>query len=109
MSDLCHRAVEEAARQAIQQSFGTEEGEYGSTLFVSHHLEEVEDTYWKKHTGSKSPDSEEVLDLLECRFCTDGDGQLTGLDFSLPGDVSQYVLALSVDENGDLGEIEMES
>jgi hypothetical protein len=36
-----------AALSAIKRTLKTEEGEYGSTLFTSHHLEEIEPSYWE--------------------------------------------------------------
>jgi hypothetical protein len=40
---------EAAARAAIKQLFVTSEDEHGATLFVSHHLEELDSSYWRKH------------------------------------------------------------
>ena len=50
--------------RAIHESYGTDEGEYGATLFVSHHLEELSPAYWEKCLGSESPDPQKILDIL---------------------------------------------
>jgi hypothetical protein len=49
-----------------------------------------------------------LLRLQSHRGDDDEDG-LDTLDFSLPGDVSNYVLCVRFNENGELGEISMES
>jgi len=53
-----------SAISAIRNGFGTEEDEYGATLFVSHHLAEIEGDYWQKHLGTQEPDPKTVLDIL---------------------------------------------
>ena len=37
---------EKAALEAIRQAYGTEVDEHGATLFVSHHLTEINSNYW---------------------------------------------------------------
>ncbi|MFT4646990.1 MAG: hypothetical protein ACI87O_002038 [Planctomycetota bacterium] len=109
MSEQCNQAVEQAARLAIRQTFDTAEGEFGSTLFASHHLEELEESYWEEHIGTRRPSPEEILELIECRFVVDEEGEIERLDFQLPAEVSDYVLSVSVDEGGNVDEITMES
>ena len=36
-----------AARSAIKAAYETEDDEYGATLFVSHHFDELEPSYWE--------------------------------------------------------------
>ncbi len=99
------------ALEAIRRSLDTEPGEYGATLFASHHLEELDQSYWQTHLNSDKPTPAQVLELLRLhshRGDNDEDG-LDTLDFSLPGDVSNYVLCVRFNENGELGEISMES
>jgi hypothetical protein len=99
------------AREAIKGSLGTEAGEYGATLFASHHLDQLDQSYWQTHLKIDKPVLAQVLDLLclqSHRSDDDDDGYDT-LDFALPGDVSNYVLCVRFDENGDIDEISMES
>jgi len=91
---------------AIKSSYGTEAGEYGATLFVSHHLGELEPSYWEKHTGSQSPSHEDVLNMLIVKeVWSDG----SAIDYSLPDEVTDYTLSVSFSENGDIDDISMES
>jgi hypothetical protein len=98
-----------AALASIKRTMDKDEGEYGAGLFVSHHLEELDATYWEKHTGSARPTPKEVLDLLELRSHWDGDDDMGVFDFTLPGDVTNYVIAVRFDENGKIEDISMES
>lgn len=94
-------------RRAIRQAFGTPEDEVGATLFVSHHLEEIEAGYWKTHFGSAAPEPLAVIDgLVPVRRQTEGDGY--SIDFSLPGAVTNYVVCVRIDAH-DGAEVSMES
>ncbi len=53
-----------AARAAIQAPYGTAEGEYGPTLFVSHHLDAIEPEYWEMQFQSPSPEPKRILNAL---------------------------------------------
>ncbi len=97
---------EEAAFTAIKSVFGTPEQEYGVTMFAEHHIEELEPEYWEKHLGTTKPDSRKVLDLLILREHWDDN---CVFDFTLPEDVSDYVISVRFDENGDVEDIAMES
>jgi hypothetical protein len=44
---------EKLAKAAIKRSFSTPEGEFGSTLFVEHHVEQLSSDDWLKVTGEK--------------------------------------------------------
>ena len=100
-----------AALIAIQHVFGTPGDEHGATLFVSHHLAELGCDYWQEHCGTTRPEPKQVLDILTLRshWGEDDEGGIDTFDFSLPGDVSDYVISVSFDENGDVAEITMES
>ena len=100
---------EKLAIAAIRQTLGTDDGEYGSTLFVTHHLEELEVDYWQKHLGTKNPDPERVIDLIKLRSHWGGDDELDTFDFTLPDDVTDYVISVRFDEAGNIAEISMES
>ena len=58
---------EKSARDAIKHAFGTKADEFGATLFVSHHLDGIEQSYWQKHFGTANPEPSRVLDILELR------------------------------------------
>ena len=98
-----------AALAAIKEAYGTEEDEYGSTLFVSHHLKEIDKSYWQEHFGSESPEPAKVLDGLVLVSDFEDEEDLENLDFSLPGDVTNYLICVSFDEDGEVEEISMES
>lgn len=96
---------------AIKRTYGTEDGELSSTLFVSHHLEELDASYWQKHLGTKEPNAEQVLDILVLRSHW-GDDDSEGIDvfdFTLPDDVTNYVMCVRFDEHGHIWDIAMES
>lgn len=47
-----------AARQAIKSRYGKPHDEYGPTLFLSHHLQEIEPEYWLRTVGVPQPSPE---------------------------------------------------
>lgn len=104
-------AREAAARAAIKNSLGTLEGEGETDMFISHHLEELDADYWKTHTGTATPEPSQVLDLLEYQPRVDEDEAdvLASFDFTLPGDVTQYVLCVRFSEEGEVVDLVMES
>ncbi len=97
---------EKKALEAIKSTYGTEDGEYGATLFVSHHLEEIEPTYWLKHTGQSKPSPEKVLNLLVLEGIWDED---LAFDFTLPEETTNYIICVRFDESNEIIEITMES
>ncbi len=100
-----------AAISAIQNGFGTDEDEYGATLFVSHHLEEIEGDYWQEHLGAHEPDPKKVLDILVLRshWGDEYSHDMDTFDFTLPGDITDYVISVCFGESGEVEEITMES
>ncbi len=86
------------------------------TLFVAHHLEELEPEYWAEQTGTPTPTPAQVLELLVLRGHwgmdedeeIDDDG-LEMFDYTLPGDKTDYVLSVRFDEDGEVYDIDMES
>ena len=96
-----------AAMEAIQNSFASLDDEYGSTLFVSHHLEPVDGSYWLKYLGSTRPEPDRILGLLEIR--SELEGGLEIFDFSLPEGVTNYVISVAFDSDGHVEDISMES
>ena len=97
---------EKKALETIKSAYGTEEDEYGATLFISHHLEEIEPSYWLKHTGESKPSPEKVLNLLVLKSQWDED---LAFDFTLPEETTNYVICVRFDENNEIIEITMES
>src|SRR5262245_17659315 len=100
---------EAAALAAIKSAFGIDDDEYGATLFVSHHLEELDSGYWKKHLSTETPEPHLILDLLALRSHWGGDDEIDTFDFTLPDQVTDYVISVRFDDGGDVSEITMES
>jgi hypothetical protein len=102
---------ENSARDAIKRAFGTKEDEFGATLFVSHHLDEIEESYWQKHLGTSNPEPSRVLDILELRshWGDEEDDGIDTFDFTLPESITQYVISVRFGEMGQVEQITMES
>lgn len=101
---------EAAARAKIRSLYGTPDDEFGPTLFVSHHLEELDDDYWVREFGSPSPDAPAILDALVLvnAGSSEENGIIDVYDFSLPKNVTDYVLSVHF-EDGEVCEVVMES
>ena len=93
---------------AIKKAFGTEDDEFGATLFVKHHVEELPSSYWQQHLRADTPDPAAVLGLLELRSNW-GSDDLENFDFSLPGEVTDYVISVHFNDAGVIDGISMES
>ncbi len=106
---------EAAARAHINAVYGMQGDEYGVTLFVSHHLTEIEPEYWEKHTGTESPEPRQVLEMLVLRSHwgeEDDEGDEEGIDmfdFTLPDNTTQYVICVEFDDAGNIVGVSMES
>ena len=94
------------ALAAIKEASGTELGEYSIDEFISHHLEELPSDYWKEHLGITSPTADSVIGLLVLRSKWD-DSEV--YDFTLPENVTDYVVSVSFDDDGEIEDIAMES
>ena len=94
------------ALEAIKNSSGTEQGEYGINLFISHHLEELPQSYWTKHLGTSKPSYEQIIGLLILHSKWE-DEEI--YDFTLPEEVTNYVVSVSFNENGEVDDISIES
>lgn len=101
---------EKAARDAIRAIYGTPEGEDGPTLFVSHHLEELDADYWTKTYGTGAPEATAILDSLVMinAWSSNDDDTIDVFDFSLPGDVTNYLLSVRF-VDGEVDDASMES
>ena len=97
------------ALTAIKKTLEEGEGDSSVALFVSHHLAELKAAYWKMHAGTPRPSPKKVLDLLELRSHWGGEDGIDVFDFTLPGKVTNYVISVRFDENGDVRGVEMES
>ena len=69
-------------------------------------MEELSPTYWEKHTGKKIPTAEDIFSILELSEAWE-DG--TTFDFTLPDEITDYVINVSFDDSGEIEEINMES
>lgn len=96
------------AMAAIRQAFGSDAGEENINLFVEHHLEELGQDYWKQHLGTGTPEPAAVLGLLQFDSSW-GEGDVEYFDFTLPDEVTNYVVSVHFDSAGDIDEISMES
>ncbi len=106
---------EAAARARINAVYGTPEDEFNVTLFVSHHLSEIDASYWTKHTGTSKPDAQQVLALLELLIDPEEEEldpeeePLDTLDFTLPDGITNYVICVEFDDSGKISRVAMES
>lgn len=97
---------EQKALSEIRRTSGTEIGQYGVDEFVAHHLRELPKQYWLKHTGTESPTSIQVIELLILRSKWDGEEVY---DFTLPDNVTDYVMSVSFDDSGKVDSVSMEN
>ena len=97
-----------AALAALTQASGTEAGEGSVDLFVSHHLDDMPPDYWQQHLGTPTPEPAAVMSLLTLRSSW-GRDELEYFDFTLPGNVTQYVVCVHFDETGAVDGLSMES
>jgi hypothetical protein len=100
---------ETAARQAIKNGFNMEDEESGVAMFVAFHLEELPADYWQQQLNTTRPDPSAVLDILELHGHWGEDNELEYFDFTLPGEVTDYVISVHFDAKGKIIEISMES
>lgn len=100
---------QQAARQAITNGFDMEDEDSGSAMFVAFHLEELEPAYWQAQLGTPRPDPSRVLDILTLRGHWGGKDEMEFFDFTLPGEVTDYVISVRFDEAGKIADMSMES
>ncbi len=92
------------AHAAIIKDFESE-NEFGTRLFLEHHLEELDSTELEEITGSDNPTIEELLKTI---VWIDNESEEM-IDFSLPNDMTNYVICVHMDEDGNVEEVSMES
>lgn len=104
---------EQKARNAIWQSYLQDVGlDNQVRLYVEHHLQEISPQYWQQHTGLTRPEAKQVIALLSTQRFLDFhsvEENDDSIDFSLPENVTDYVLCVSFDEDGNVEDISMES
>lgn len=102
---------EQLARVAMRAALENQQAEQSVVLFIQYHLEEIEPEYWKKYSGSAVPTLLQVLDLLVLADSWQSDA-VDGremLDFTLPDEMTQYMICVSFDAKGQVIDISMES
>jgi hypothetical protein len=100
---------ETAARAAFKHGFNPFDERSEVALFISHHLEEIESVYWEKHFSVAKPDPRLILDSLVLRSHWGGNDGQQIFDFTLPEDVTNYVISVSFNNKGEVADISMES
>ena len=102
---------EQLARVAMRAALENQQAEDSVELFIQHHLEEIEPDYWKKYFGSAVPTPLQVLDLLVLAAPWESDeiDSREMLDFTLPDEITQYVICVGFDAKGQVIDISMES
>jgi hypothetical protein len=80
-------------------------------LFISHHIEELNEEYWEKHCGIPKPKAENVVEIIEFKtnWGEENSDNMDTLDFSLPDDITDYVISVRFSKNGKIESISMES
>ena len=100
---------QKSSLEAINRAFGTEVGgEDSVNLFVEHHLEELPQSYWQQHLGSDNPEPASIIGLLQLRSSW-GEGDIEFFDYTLPDEVTDYVISVHFDSAGKVDGIAMES
>ena len=108
-SDDQHR--ESLARDAIYRAYEEDHERISVALFVEHHLTEIESEYWVEYFGATNPDPRLILETLVLQTDVEDDEEEDAdmLDFTLPGDATNYLICVRFDESGDVAGVSMES
>ena len=104
--------LEQKARAAILSAYQRSTDENQVRLYAEHHLEELEPAYWLKNLGTATPQPLQVLKVLELSPHVDWtleQDENYRIDFTLPEEVTQYVLCVELDRDESLVGISMES
>ena len=81
-------------------------------LYVEHHLEELDKSEIEKVFGSKNVDINLFLSklvLTRIGIYADRDDGFAIFDFTLPGNITDYLIVVTFDQNGIISDISMES
>ncbi|OUS25484.1 hypothetical protein A9Q99_21110 [Gammaproteobacteria bacterium 45_16_T64] len=96
----------ETALAAIKDSIGSTTGENGIDLFLTHHLGELNNSEWKDSIGVEKPTKQQIIESLIFKSSWDDD---CVYDFTLPNDVTDYVVSVRFGEDGEIEGVSMES
>jgi len=99
---------ESLARQAIAAAFDPLDRDSPVSLFVFHHLEELDAAEWQVLLGTARPTPDAVLASLVMASSW-GEDDCEVFDFTLPNEVTDYVIAVRFDEQGRVAGIGMDS
>lgn len=104
------KEYEQAALATLKSLCGTSAGEDSVTLFVDHHLAELEPDYFSQTYGTPTPEAPQILAslILVDSWSSEDDGNVDVFDFSLPGNVTDYLLSVRF-SGDDIEDISMES
>ncbi|OTG67948.1 hypothetical protein B9T25_08195 [Acinetobacter sp. ANC 4470] len=104
--------LEQKARAAMLSAYQSDTDGNEVHLYAEHHLEELEPDYWLKNLGTTTPQPLQVLNMLELSPHVDWmleEDENYRIDFTLPEEVTQYVLCVELDRDETLVGISMES
>ena len=99
-----------SARAVLQQAAINSTHPFHNAIleFIQHHLDEIETSYWQKYFHTAQPSLIQVVEKLEFKSNTLPDDELdieemtyyeNHLDFSLPDEISQYVICVVFEED----------
>lgn len=99
------------ALAAIKAVYGNPEDDYGATGFIEHHLATLATSYWQAHLQTDSPTPQQVITILvlQSHWGDDDDDGVDVFDFTLPDDITNYVISVRFDTKGKVESIDMES
>ncbi|SDY53779.1 DUF2004 domain-containing protein [Acinetobacter kyonggiensis] len=104
--------LEQKARAAMLSVYQNDTDDNAVRLYAEHHLEELEPEYWLKNLGTATPQPLQILKVLELSPHIDwvlGEDENYRIDFTLPEEVTQYVLCVELDRDEMVVGISMES
>lgn len=98
-----------AALDAIKRTSSADDS--AAAMFATHHIEELDAAYWTERLGTPRPSVMQVIELLSLRshWGDEGEDGMDTFDFTLPGDVTNYVVSVRFDEGGRIEDVSMES
>jgi len=101
----------EFALAKINSLYNTPEGEFGPTLFVSYHLEEFESNDWLDNLKVSQPTAKQILESLVLidEWSSNDDGINDTFDFSLPNNMTGYLLSVRFSSDEKIESVSMES
>lgn len=104
--------LEQKARAVMLSVYQNDTDDNAVRLYAEHHLEELEPEYWLKNLGTATPQPLQVLNVLELSSHIDWvleEDENYRIDFTLPEEVTQYVLCVELDRDETVVGISMES